>query len=247
MLVTELQTACDSSVEQTKKDKKPKTLPAALVRSMERMKVECSALTVILSPQTEGDTKAKRKADRIIDNAWAAFHGWVNGWCLLPPEKNPHADETAALYDLMFSKGLDFTQLAYKIEWQQSQSRLDAIERDGYAKIIHALGGKVFLDHLTEAQATYGKVLNITTPHPEQTDEDIRTKLLATMDAIRDYVKRAASLADPDEPGSQELSEKLLRPLMVWETRTTGETETETEEAIPPAAPAVPPAAENPK
>ena len=99
----------------------------------------------------------------IIDNGWAALFAWLNGWCLLPLEKNPRQGEMLAVRDLVFGQtGLQFTQLPYKLEWHESKTRLDVLARDGNDKAIAKLGGAPFLDHLNEAQETYGKVLGIT-------------------------------------------------------------------------------------
>lgn len=198
-----------------------KALPASIQRALDRTLLAQAALDAVLAPQTsEGDTQAKRKADRVVDNGWAALFAWLNGWCLLPPERNPHLDEMLALRDLVFGKeGLQFTQLPFKIEWHESKARLDAIARDGHDKSIKKLGGAPFVDHLLEANDTYGKVLGITRVLPETTEADLRAKQLAAMDAIRVFVTRASAHAEPEVEGSEALSKSLLAPIVRWESR----------------------------
>lgn len=102
----------------------------------------------------------------LADAAWSAAFDWLSGWCKLPVEKNPHLAQSNALFKLVFGEALAFINLPYKIEWQQSMLRLDAIEREGHEKTFKQLGGMAFLTHLTEAQAAYGIALHITAPKP---------------------------------------------------------------------------------
>lgn len=254
VLFIELETvlaAAQKDAKAAKKAGKPDLLPPALLRSMARLKALALLLQAVLSPQAAADSQAKRKADRVVDNAWAAFFSWLVAFCLLPPEKNPHQAAAVALRELIFAEGLSFTQLPYKIEWQESKSRLEAIARDGHATMIEALGGAVFLEHLHEAQASYGDALHITKPKDAPPDEEVRSKLLATLDAIRDYANRAATVADPEEPGSAELAESLLRPLLTWESRPVSADAEDPAIDAPPPAPGAPGAAaapaENPR
>lgn len=235
VLITEIKTAAD----QAQVVLHLKALPPPIQRALDRTLSLQTELDTVLAPATtEGDTKAKRKADRVVDNGWAALFAWLNGWCLLPLEKNPRQGEMLAVRDLVFGQtGLQFTQLPYKLEWHESKTRLDVLARDGHDKAIAKLGGAPFLDHLNEAQETYGKVLGITQVLPEATEADIRTKQLAAMDAIRVFVTRASAHADSEVAGSEALSEKLLAPIVRWESRPIA---AEDEEAPAPVAPAPP-------
>jgi hypothetical protein len=241
VLVAQLETTLSA----VKKESKPKALPATLVRSMARLKEAAAGLAAGLSPQAEGDTMAKRRADQVLDSAWSALYSWLSGWCLLPEGVNPRLAQACALRDLLFAGGLGFTQFRYKVQWQESEARLAAIDEHGYDEVIKKLGGAAFLDHLRAAHRTYGEVLHITRPLPQRTDTDIRTRLLATLDAVRDYATRVAAVADPDEPGSAELSDALLRPLTAWESRTGEGKQGESEPDAGPAVTAVP--EENPE
>lgn len=247
VLLTEVITAAAAA----KKSLGLKQLPKALERAFGRMEEAHAELVKVLTPQAkEGDTQAKRKADRVVDSAWAALFSWLNGWCQLPAEVNPHQDQAIALRDLVFAEGLGFTQLPYKIEWHESKVRLDAMTRDGHDVLIKKLGGQPFLDHLRDAQSRYGDVIGVTEIPTETTLKVVRTKQAAALDALRLYVTRAASHADPEEPGSEELAEKLLAPIVKWESSPAGDADDDpaADEAAPeggapgaPVAPASPP------
>jgi hypothetical protein len=217
VLITELLTA--AAAEQ--RSIKGKELPPAIERSRKRLTVAHASLDAAVQPQAspETDTQVKRKSDRVIDNAWSATFDWLSGWCKLPPEVNPHLSEATSLFALVFPEALGFTKLPYKVEWQESKSRLDAIDREGHDKTFKQLGGGVFLDHIREAHEAYGAALHITVPKPQEAPPpDVRAKLDAAQAALRDYATRVAAHADPDVPGSEALTESLLKPLTEWES-----------------------------
>ena len=214
VLVTQLLTAATAEAKATK----GKELPPPIERSRARLILALTGLEEVVAPQIASDTQAKRRADRVIDGAWSASFDWLSGWCKLPVEKNPHLDQANALMTLVFPDSLAFTKLPYRIEWQQSKLRLDAIEREGHEKTFKQLGGAVFLTHLTEAQEAYGIALGITVPATAEATSEVGVRLLATLAAVRDYVNRVSAYAEPDVPGSEELAEALLLPLNVWET-----------------------------
>lgn len=214
VLVTQLLTSAEAEAKATK----GKELPPSLERSRKRLTVAHAALDAVVAPQVAGDTQVKRRADRWIDSAWSASFDWLSGWCKLPVEKNPHLDAAKTLMALVFPDALGFTKLPYRVEWQQSRTRLDAIAREGHDKTFEQLGGAVFLANLTEAQEGYGRALGITAPVTVEAASEVRRKLDAALDAVRDYVNRVAAYADPDVPGSAELAAALLLPLTVWES-----------------------------
>lgn len=234
VLLTQLLAAASAEA----KAAKGKELPPPIERSRTRLTYAHVALDEVVAPQVAGDTKAKRKADRWIDAAWSAGFDWLSGWCKLPPEKNPHLEQAKALRDLVFADALAFTKLPYRIEWQESKVRLDAIAREGHEKTFKQLGGAAFLANLTEAQEGYGIALGITVPATVEATREVRVRLLAALDAVRDYVNRVAAHAEPDVPGSEELAEALLLPLSVWEATHRAAAPDAEGEVAAPAAPA---------
>ncbi|MEP7123570.1 MAG: hypothetical protein ABJE95_21760, partial [Byssovorax sp.] len=57
-----------------------------------------------------------------------------------------------------------------------------------------------------------------TAPATVEATREVRVRLLAALEALRDYVHRVAAYAEPDVPGSEVLVEALLLPLVGWET-----------------------------
>jgi hypothetical protein len=221
VLATELLTAADAQT----KALKGKNLPAAIDRSRKRLATAHAALDVATRPQRgAADTQGKRKADRRIDNAWSATFDWLGGWGKLPEECNPDRADALALFELVFpGASLSFTKLPYKVEWGESQVRVNAILDGKHDKTFKRLGGEAFWAHIQQTHQEYGAALGIT--QVKETDPaapDVRTVFLATLDALRDYANRVAAHADPDVPGSDALSEALLRPLVEWESRPIG-------------------------
>jgi hypothetical protein len=231
VLITQLLTAAATE----SKPLKGNLLPPPIERSRTRLTAAHVALDEVVAPQATGDTRAKSKADRVIDAAWAAGFSWLSGWCKLPIEKNPHLAEAQALLALVYPDALAFTKLPYRIEWQQSKLRLDAIERDGHARTFKQLGGASFLLNIIEAHAAYGLALGITVPVTIEAASEIRTRMLAALDDVRDYVNRVVAHAEPDVPGSEALAEALLLPLTAWEATHRAPTP---DAPAPPATPA---------
>ncbi|HSN98012.1 MAG TPA: hypothetical protein VLS89_06925 [Candidatus Nanopelagicales bacterium] len=230
VLMTELDTAAKAWVAQEKKrlesekKKKPKDedlLPQAIARSLARLLAQRSALALITAPSTqEADTQVKRKADRALDNAWGATFDWLIGWTRLPEPWNPDQAAALTLHRLVFPQMLGFLKLAYKIQWRESQARLDAIARENQEETFKRLGGLKFLAAIRDTHAEYGRVLHITAARPDEPPEaDVRAALLAALGAMREYVARVAAHADPDDPGSEALTQALLRPVVAWESR----------------------------
>jgi len=230
VLVTQLLTAAATEA----KAAEGSSLPPPIERSRQRLIVANVALNEVVAPQVTGDTQVKRKADRWIDSAWSAGYDWLSGWCKLPPAKNPHLPAAQALMALIYPDALAFTKLPYRVEWQQSKSRLEAIAREGHEKTFEHLGGKAFLANIIEAQEGYGVALNITVPAAFEATGEVRIKLTAALAAVRDYVNRVGAYAEPDVPGSEELATALLLPLSVWETTHHASAPTAAGEAAPP-------------
>ena len=234
VLVTQILTAATAEA----KTAKGKELPPPIERSRARLILALTALDEVVAPQLAGDTQVKRRADRVIDNAWSAGFDWLSGWCKLPVERNPCLDQASALMALVFPDALAFTKLPYRIEWQQSKVRLDAIEREGHEKTFKQLGGAAFLANIIEAQAAYGIALGITVPATAEATSEIGVRLVAILAAVRDYVNRVTAYAEPDVPGSEELAEALLLPLHGWETTHRAAAPAAPEGAAPAAVPA---------
>lgn len=132
-------------------------------------------------------------------------------------DKNPHLDRAKLLMELVYPDALGFTKLPYRIEWQESKVRIDAIRREGHEKTFKVLGGTAFFDAITEAHDAYGTTLGITAPLSVEATKKVRERLDGALAALRDYVNRVSAHAEPDDAESQALADALLQPLTVWE------------------------------
>ncbi|MBI5480151.1 MAG: hypothetical protein HY906_14895 [Deltaproteobacteria bacterium] len=165
------------------------------------------------------DADRLREIDRALDAAWSAFLDWLFGWSKLAGDGAPFAARARTVLDAVFPDGLKFTQLQYKIEWSESDTRLERIRSKKLDDVVRSLGGEVFLRVLRAAHLVYGQALGVTTAPPPRDEPalNLRDKLNAFNDALRTYVVRVSAHADEDHPATVALANALLRPLMEWE------------------------------
>jgi hypothetical protein len=192
-------------------------LPAGIERSRRRLAASHAKLeTAITGISVDAaDAELQREADRAIDNAWEATHLWLSGFCKLPEAANSHVGAARALYSQIFPEGIAFTRLPYKIQWSESQARLDTIANEAHEETFAVLGGSSFLAELYRTHKAYAEALR---PLLEL-DEDPRNRneeLSAAISALRQYVARVSTFSDPGISGSEALSSALLAPLSRW-------------------------------
>lgn len=192
-------------------------LPAGIERSRQRVAAAFGALEAAITGVSvrAGDVELQREADRAIDNAWEATFLWLGGFCKLPVEANSHVPQARALFAQIFPDGTSFTKLPYRVQFTESQARLDAIANEGHEETFAVLGGSSFLAELYRTHKAYVAALK---PLLEL-DEDPTSRneeLAAAMSALRQYVSRVASYSDPGIAGSEALSQALLAPLARW-------------------------------
>jgi hypothetical protein len=160
-------------------------------------------------PRVEG-SNAARDADRDLDAAWAAAFAWCSGWTKLPYPSSS-VTRADALYRTLFAEGLKFTQYRYKVQWIESQARLELIETQGMDQHFDALGGTEILDALRRAHARYGQVLGIAGA-PQ--DAGAASERLAELgEEMSRYVLQVLASADRDDRASQDVASRLLEPL----------------------------------
>jgi hypothetical protein len=203
---------------------KAETLAGSVEKAFSRLKKTHAALRQAaqgrLVPGVAEDSPDIRAADRDLDAAWSATYDWATGWAKLPGKGNaPRAALARTLLQALFADGLKFTQLRYKLEWAESQTRLDVIEQEHLDESFDALGGGAFLDALKAAHKVYGDLLGLTkTTAPEAPAGDVRQPLDAFHAALRTYVVAVTASADEDDADSVEVAQKLLAPLAAWES-----------------------------
>ena len=184
-------------------------LPGNLEPARQRLQDSLDDLQSALTLTAATDTQSQKQADNVIDNAWAAFHDWLGAWARIPGD---HAADADSLSQLLFPTGLAFLRLAYKLEYVESENRLNAITPD-HESFLNDLGGAPMLAHLRDAHAAYGAALGITEVKEAPATPDIGSKRQACLQALRVYVTRVMAYPDPDIDGSQELADNLNEPL----------------------------------
>ncbi len=198
-------------------------LPSFILHGLEEFVTEHRNLEHILEERLgppPPDGYRARRADILEDSHWAALHDWLLAWTRLPISF-PEAFSARRLFENLFPEGLTFTQLPYKLEWQEAEERLRRIERDGLENEIAKLGGTTFLRALREAHQAYSEALGMGgfKPAPPRYEIPKRKSLEATCASMRRYVLRALGHADEAEPETTALAERLLRPLHEWNAR----------------------------
>ena len=192
-------------------------LPAGIERSRRRVQEAFAALEAAITGASvgAGDVDRQREADRGIDNAWEATFLWLSGFCKLPEHASSHVPAARALFGQIFPDGVSFTRLPYRVQFSESQARLDAIANERLEETFAALGGSSFLTELYRTHRAYEEALR---PLLALDDDpsNRREELAAAMSALRQYVGRVASYSDPGLSGSEALSQALLAPLARW-------------------------------
>ena len=209
-------------------------LPVFIERPRTRLATAVTALKDELMPKEEADSGAAVAADRKMDRAWRSFSEWLGAMVGMPDGAFADIDKVRALHTMIFGEGLSFIILSFREEWTQSESRLNAITEGGYEAIIQSLGGGPFLSNLKSAHTRYGEALGIKAPVSVTEAPAVRENLDKVSAAMKEYVVKVAAYPDPEEPGSNTLSETLLIPLVQWKG-TPSRPSSQAEGEIPPA------------
>lgn len=199
------------------------TLPPAIDRELGRVRGGLGTLRAGAETRAQGNgqSDSKEEWNRALDAAWAALRWWSKGWSLVPYAENAQqAEDGRTLEALLFPDGLRFTQLPFRTEWVESQTRLGLIEREALAAKIAELGGSAILDAVRKAHADFGRALGLTeVSDVSETSAIMREGMDEVMACLRRYVLQVAAHADPDDPASMTLADQLLLPLRTWKTR----------------------------
>jgi hypothetical protein len=198
-------------------------LPAHVLHAFEALVTEHRNLEHILEERLgppPPDGYRARRADVLEDSHWAAFHDWLLAWTRLPLSY-PEAFTARKIFDAIFPEGLAFTQLPYKLEWQEADERIRRIARDGLDREVEALGGGTFLRALRSAHEAYSEALGLGayTPAPPRYEVPKKKSLEATVHEMRRYVLAVLGQVDASEPDTADLATRLLEPLHEWNAR----------------------------
>jgi hypothetical protein len=198
-------------------------LPPAIARELARVRTGLGALRAGAEAraQENGQSESKEPWNRALDTSWAALRWWCKGWSLVPYVENAQRAESGRkLEALLFPDGLRFTQMPFRTEWVESQTRLGLIEREALAVVIADLGGAAILDAVRKAHDDFGRALGLTEASEVSGNSAILRQGMDELTAcLRRYILQVTAHADPDDPASMTLAEQLLVPLTTWKTR----------------------------
>lgn len=174
--------------------------------------------TQLRMQEDSADSGRRSAADRVLDGVWAGTESWCLGFLRLPltPRSEPFIDSAQTLMDKLFADGLKFIQLRFRVQWFESQNRIDIIDELGLERHFELLGGRIYLDTLREAQQEYGDALGITDRNEPVDLPSVRDALEVFRSALRRYVVRVFAHVEPRQPATQKLADELLAPLKQW-------------------------------
>ena len=223
---------------------KHRALPAPLAKAKKRLEASLEELRETRRARREVeeiDASAAVAADQVLDAAWSALYSFLQGWSKLPGKGAKLAPHAKRLLEAVFPQGLKFTQLAYKLEWAESQTRLDRLGEKENAASLRELGGELFVTVLREAHRDYGLALHITQAKEVAAEAaKVREPLDAFADALRRYALRVTAHADDDDDEqAAELAATLLAPLASWRSSERRAGRGDVGEEPPPAGPDV--------
>ncbi|MCU0687399.1 MAG: hypothetical protein MUF34_34990 [Polyangiaceae bacterium] len=206
--------------------------PASLQKAAGRLERALEALRssrqLLLDAQAL-DATLPFAADLRLDAGWSAFYLFLQAWAKLPAA-GPGAEgakRAQHLITVVYPAGLSFTQAPYKIEWAESQMRLDRLGEPANAVHVQKLGGEAFVAELREAYEGYGEALQITTKRAEAKTVKVREPLDQVITSLRRYVLGVSAYGDHDydlddatsaEGAARALALTLLAPLAAWQS-----------------------------
>lgn len=177
----------------------------------------------------------KRKADGVMDNAVAALDEFLGAWARFAGTL-AKGQIAASVRQTLFPDSTGFLRLSYNEEWVQVDRRLQLVKREGLDKQLDLLGAAEILTQVEEAHAAYGKALGLTAvPEPPTETVALNEPLTELSSALRLYVIKVTAYADEADPETVALSERLLRPLVTWTSKTTKPTDDGEPDPTPPA------------
>ena len=196
-------------------------LPRAIQRARDALEIDLTTLRAAVAARmaaaAASDPAAIAEADHTLDGCWTALHDWLTGFSKLPP-RVVESTEARTLLAELYPEGLNFVMLPYEREWMQSNMRLNRITNEPLGERIKKLGGTVFIESLQAAHASYGKLLGL--PRTLGTREGgtpiVGEAMEAFVSSLRMYALKVTAYVEVDEPGTAQLSNTLLEPLLHW-------------------------------
>lgn len=199
-----------------------------------------AALTQQLQAKAKAESVDRRFIDRKADRHLSAFESWLDGWARIEDD-DPSVTAAASLYEVVFGAGLSFTQRRMQVQWAETQRRLTTLMEPKNRALVESLGGARFLHRLEILHREYGAAIGVTEEAPEAVAPvRVLEALDATRDALRDYVAKVTASVERDEPETEALATRLLRPLLDWKPTQTSRGSTSSGGAADIATPNAP-------
>ncbi|HCF57678.1 MAG TPA: hypothetical protein DFS52_06750 [Myxococcales bacterium] len=208
------------------------TLPPVLERHRESTRSELAALKAVLRPTKPDDDAKAYELDRQLDAAWSGLFDVVTGWTKLPPAI-PQSAKAKTLHALLFGDGLRFTLFDHRTEWAQSETLLKILSEEQNAALVRDLGAQSLVEAVREAHRLYGQRLGITSVRAPDEKPELRSRSLSFSRALRRFVLQVAAYGESGEPDSEQLADKLLRPLVEWRSPRPSPKPSPTPEVVP--------------
>jgi hypothetical protein len=196
-----------------------RSVPDFIGKSLERVRHTKELLEASQPHETAPqDLVEQRRSDRKMDDAWKAFESFFKAWSLLDDNKKPGQGEAQRIYDLVIRDGIGFITLPFELEWQETKKRIEIVETQHLLPIIESLGGGRFWAQLKKAFAEYGEALQIK-EGKENEGSNLRSLWENAYNAVRHYFAKVVALEDPDDPETQNVVRRLLKPIIEWQQK----------------------------
>lgn len=232
--------ALGASLLSAYKEEKSSDLPKSVVASAKRLFGSYEALESDFTQHiidTAPVTDELRQTDTDVDGCWVSLQTLLSSYSRLPAQGKDQDLKAKAreIQSVVFPDGLKFILLPYKLEWAESQGRLNIIDERGYAGDIEALGGKMILATLRRTHQKYGDLQGLSKVSAPERIVDLRGKLDTFSNELREYIVKVSATVDRDVDGSDQLAARLLAPVAKWQSTATNGSSAGEDAAAPDA------------
>lgn len=174
----------------------PKNPPPSVRRAAAQVEVAVVELKAKWKQQS-APLVAKRDVRPLIRHlgaAWRAIRSRLAAW-EAAPQGSVERMRAQAIHALLFSDGLDFTQVSFTSQHTQSEHRIELLDERALANDLAALVGEYFVELLRAAHRAVGDALGITKVTMPVVPVLVTEALRGLADAIVDYALQLLAVA----------------------------------------------------
>lgn len=162
---------------------------------------------------------AQDDANRECDACWTALDPWLEGWTLSQDDGElPTPADAAWLYGALFPKpeGRKFINHRPRLQWKAMKPRMEVLASERGQSVIKGFGGERLYKQLAASHTRFGKAFGFLAlvADADDPETDARPELNAAKEALREFVRKVESYAEPTISGSEALSAFLLKPFL---------------------------------